>query len=89
MVILLSQFRIVMVRREKQIEAHMSRLHARPRQVEVEPEALRWTPVIVTNSVVSDDEVESEDEEGEGQPLKENNVSSNSRLQRTRHTLRF
>lgn len=73
-----------MVRREKQIEAHMSRLHARPRQVEVEPEALRWTPVIVTNSVVSDDEAESEDEEeeGEGQPLKENNVSSNSRLQR-------
>lgn len=73
-----------MVRREKQIEAHMSRLHARPRQVEVEPEALRWTPVIVTNSVVSDDEAESEDEEeeGEGQPLKENKVSSNSRLQR-------
>lgn len=79
-----------MVRREKQIQTHMSRLHARPRQVEVDPEALRWTPVIVTNSVVSDDEVESEDEEEERerQPVKEHNVSSTRRLQRTRHAPR-
>lgn len=78
------------MRREKQIEAHMSRLHARPRQVDVDSEALRWTPVIVTNSVVSDDDVDSEDEEeeeGEEQPVKENNVSNNSRLRMTTQVL--
>ncbi|CAH2275152.1 histone acetyltransferase KAT6A [Pelobates cultripes] len=57
---------IVLVRREQLIQAHMNRLHARPREVDVDPEALRWTPVIVTNSVVSDDD-ESEDEEDEEQ----------------------
>ncbi|KAM8974105.1 histone acetyltransferase KAT6A isoform 2-T2 [Pelodytes ibericus] len=65
---------IVLVRREQQILAHMTRLQARPREVEVDPEALRWTPVIVTNSVVSDEEDDSEEEEDEEQrqPLKDN-----------------
>ncbi|KAM4749468.1 histone acetyltransferase KAT6A [Rhinophrynus dorsalis] len=67
--------RIVLVRREQQIQSHMSRLQARPREVEVDPEALRWTPVIVTNSVVSDEEDENseeeEEEEEQRQPLKD------------------
>ena len=52
---------------------HMTRLQARPRQLEVDPDCLRWTPVIVTNTVVSegegdddDDEDEEEDREQEG-----------------------
>lgn len=60
------------MRREKLVANHMARLKARPRQLEVDPECLRWTPVIVTNTVVSDadgddddddDEEEEEDEE--------------------------
>lgn len=68
---------IVLVRREQQIQTHVNRLQARPRQVEVDPEALRWTPVIVSNSVVSDGEAESEDdeEETERQPINDNKVS--------------
>ncbi|XP_061907580.1 histone acetyltransferase KAT6A isoform X1 [Entelurus aequoreus] len=56
--------RTVLVRREKLVSNHMARLKARPRQLEVDPECLRWTPVIVTNTVVSDgDEDEDEDDE--------------------------
>ncbi|XP_075457630.1 histone acetyltransferase KAT6A isoform X4 [Ascaphus truei] len=64
---------MVLVRREQLIEAHMSRQKVRPREVEVDPEALRWTPIIVTNSVVSDDERDSEEDEDEAQrrPLKD------------------
>lgn len=59
---------MVLVRRDKLVITHMNRLKARPRQLEVDPECLRWTPVIVTNTVVSDadgDEDEDEDEEEE------------------------
>lgn len=41
----------------------MARLKARPRQLEVDPECLRWTPVIVTNTVVSDRDSDDDDEE--------------------------
>lgn len=58
--------RLVLVRREKLISTHMSRLQARPRQLEVDPDCLRWTPVIVSNTVVSDgDGEDDEDEEAE------------------------
>uniref|UniRef100_A0A671YCW6 Histone acetyltransferase n=1 Tax=Sparus aurata TaxID=8175 RepID=A0A671YCW6_SPAAU len=62
--------RLVLVRREKLVVSHMTRLKARPRQLEVDPDSLRWTPVIVTNTVVSDadrddDDDEEEDEEPE------------------------
>lgn len=53
----------------------MSRLRARPRLLEVDPDCLRWTPVIVTNTVVSDDGEEDDDEEEEEEEdaEKENN----------------
>lgn len=62
--------RLVLVRREKLVSNHMARLKARPRLLEVDPECLRWTPVIVTNTVVSDadgddDDDEEDDEQGE------------------------
>lgn len=41
----------------------MARLKARPRQLDVDPECLRWTPVIVTNTVVSDPEGDDDNEE--------------------------
>lgn len=61
-------FRLVLIRRDKLVINHMNRLKARPRQLDVDPECLRWTPVIVTNTVVSegdDDDDDSEDEEEE------------------------
>lgn len=63
------------MRREKLVSNHMSRLKARPRRLEVDPECLRWTPVIVTNTVVSDadgdDDDEDEDEDQEDEKRKE------------------
>lgn len=54
------------------MSSHMSRLQARPRQLEVDPECLRWTPVIVTNTVVSEgDDDDEEDEEAEEDNRKE------------------
>ena len=50
----------------------MSRLKARPRQLEVDPECLRWTPVIVTNTVVSDADGDDDDEEEDEEPKKDN-----------------
>lgn len=64
--------RLVLVRREKLVNNHMARLKARPRQLEVDPECLRWTPVIVTNTVVSDPEGE-EDNEEDDEDLEEDN----------------
>ncbi|XP_041855859.1 LOW QUALITY PROTEIN: histone acetyltransferase KAT6A [Melanotaenia boesemani] len=55
--------RLVLVRREKIVSSHMARLKARPRQLEVDPECLRWTPVIVTNTVVSDEEGHDDDDD--------------------------
>ena len=67
------------MRREKLVVSHMTRLKARPRQLEVDPDSLRWTPVIVTNTVVSDadrddDDDDEEDEEPEEDKCKEVNT---------------
>ena len=51
------------MRREKLISIHMSRLQARPRQLEVDPDSLRWTPVVVSSIVVSEGEGEDDEEE--------------------------
>uniref|UniRef100_A0A674F372 Histone acetyltransferase n=1 Tax=Salmo trutta TaxID=8032 RepID=A0A674F372_SALTR len=57
--------RLVLVRKEKLVSSHMACLTARPRLLEVDPDCLRWTPVIVTNTVVSEEEEEEEEEEGD------------------------
>lgn len=44
----------------------MTKLQLNLRPVDVDPECLRWTPVIVSNSVVSEEE-EEEAEEGENE----------------------
>ncbi|KAK1154463.1 hypothetical protein AOXY_G28820 [Acipenser oxyrinchus oxyrinchus] len=62
--------RLVLLRREKMILEHMARLRARPRHIELHPESLHWTPVIVSNTVLSEEE-EEEEEEGGGDPGKE------------------
>ncbi|XP_054979636.1 histone acetyltransferase KAT6A isoform X1 [Sorex araneus] len=56
----------VIIRREKLIQDHMAKLQLNLRPVDVDPECLRWTPVIVCNSVVSEEE-EEEAEEGENE----------------------
>ncbi|XP_017401427.1 histone acetyltransferase KAT6A isoform X1 [Cebus imitator] len=56
----------VIIRREKLIQDHMAKLQLNLRPVDVDPECLRWTPVIVSNSVVSEEE-EEEAEEGENE----------------------
>lgn len=60
--------RFVIIRREKLIQDHMTKLQLNLRPVDVDPECLRWTPVIVSNSVVSEEE-EEEAEEGESEEL--------------------
>lgn len=64
-----------MVRREKLVVNHMTRLKARPRQLDVDPECLRWTPVIVTNTVVSDADGDEEEEDEEPQADNRKEVS--------------
>ncbi|XP_019740738.1 histone acetyltransferase KAT6A isoform X2 [Hippocampus comes] len=61
--------RTVLVRREKLIDNHIARLKTRPRQLEVDPECLRWTPVIVTNTVVSDAEDDEDEEDDQEQTV--------------------
>ncbi|XP_044519483.1 histone acetyltransferase KAT6A [Gracilinanus agilis] len=56
----------VIIRREKLIQDHMAKLQVNLRPVDVDPECLRWTPVIVSNSVVSEEE-EDDAEEGENE----------------------
>ena len=60
--------RFVIIRREKLIQDHMAKLQLNLRPVDVDPECLRWTPVIVSNSVVSEEEEEESDEEENGEP---------------------
>ena len=43
----------------------MAKLQLNLRPVDVDPECLRWTPVIVSNSVVSEEEEEEEEEDEE------------------------
>ncbi|XP_019357924.1 PREDICTED: histone acetyltransferase KAT6B isoform X3 [Gavialis gangeticus] len=54
--------RFVIVRREKLILSHMEKLKANPRVNEVDPESLRWTPLLVSNAAVSEEEREAEKE---------------------------
>lgn len=61
--------RTVLVRREKLIDNHIARLKTRPRQLEVDPECLRWTPVIVTNTVVSDADEDEDEEDAQEQTV--------------------
>nr|XP_044986445.1 histone acetyltransferase KAT6A isoform X2 [Jaculus jaculus] len=58
----------VIIRREKLIQDHMAKLQLNLRPVDVDPECLRWTPVIVSNSVVSEEEEEDADD-GEKEEL--------------------
>lgn len=54
----------------------MAKLQVNLRPVDVDPECLRWTPVIVSNTVVSEDEdEETEEGENEEQQQKEREVS--------------
>ncbi|CAJ1080328.1 histone acetyltransferase KAT6B isoform X1 [Xyrichtys novacula] len=52
--------RIVLIRRERLIQRHMDSLRANPRQNEVDPDALRWTPSTTHNAVLSEEEREAE-----------------------------
>ncbi|XP_030806937.1 histone acetyltransferase KAT6B isoform X3 [Camarhynchus parvulus] len=54
--------RFVIIRREKLISSHMEKLKANPRINEVDPESLRWTPLLVPNAAVSEEEREAEKE---------------------------
>lgn len=56
----------MIIRREKLIQEHMAKLRTNVRPIDVDAECLRWTPVIVSNSVVSEDE-EEETEDGENE----------------------
>ncbi|XP_036065397.1 histone acetyltransferase KAT6A isoform X2 [Onychomys torridus] len=58
----------VIIRREKLIQDHMAKLQLNLRPVDVDPECLRWTPVIVSNSVVSEEEEEEADEGDKEEP---------------------
>ncbi|XP_055360249.1 histone acetyltransferase KAT6B isoform X2 [Betta splendens] len=52
--------RIVLIRRERQIQRHVERLRANPRQNTVDPDALRWTPPSGFSAVLSEEEREAE-----------------------------
>ncbi|XP_067395411.1 histone acetyltransferase KAT6B isoform X2 [Emydura macquarii macquarii] len=54
--------RFVIIRREKLISSHMEKLKANPRVNEVDPESLSWTPLLVSNAAVSEEEREAEKE---------------------------
>lgn len=66
------------MRREKVVTNHMARLKARPRQLEVDPECLRWTPVIVTNTVVSDADGDDDDDDDDEEPQDDNRKEVNT-----------
>lgn len=55
-----SRNRIVLIRRERLIQRHMEKLRANPRQIKVDPDALRWTPSTTLNAVLSEEEREAE-----------------------------
>ncbi|KTG33999.1 hypothetical protein cypCar_00013434 [Cyprinus carpio] len=59
--------RVIILRREKLVDSHMARLKTKPRLLEVDPDCLRWTPVIITNTVVSEGEADEDEEEEEGE----------------------
>lgn len=69
--------RFVIIRREKLIQEHMAKLRNNVRPIDVDAECLRWTPVIVSNSVVSEDE-EEETEDGENEEQQHDKDSESS-----------
>lgn len=52
--------RIVLIRRERLIQRHVEKLRANPRRIDVDPDALRWTPSTTLNAVLSEEEREAE-----------------------------
>ncbi|XP_051030724.1 histone acetyltransferase KAT6B isoform X3 [Phodopus roborovskii] len=54
--------RFVIIRREKLILDHMEKLKNCSRPNELDPESLRWTPILISNAVVSEEEREAEKE---------------------------
>ncbi|XP_036381400.1 histone acetyltransferase KAT6B-like isoform X3 [Megalops cyprinoides] len=52
--------RFVIIRRDKLIQRHMERLKSHPRLNEVDPDCLRWSPVMAVNAVLSEEEREAE-----------------------------
>ncbi|XP_036054952.1 histone acetyltransferase KAT6B isoform X3 [Onychomys torridus] len=54
--------RFVIIRREKLILGHMEKLRNCSRSNELDPESLRWTPILISNAVVSEEEREAEKE---------------------------
>ncbi|XP_050998817.1 histone acetyltransferase KAT6B isoform X2 [Acomys russatus] len=54
--------RFVIIRREKLILGHMEKLKRCSRPNELDPESLRWTPILISNAVVSEEEREAEKE---------------------------
>ncbi|XP_028822753.1 histone acetyltransferase KAT6B-like isoform X1 [Denticeps clupeoides] len=52
--------RVVIVRRLRLILKHVEQLRARPRQYEVDPDSLRWSPAVSLNAMLSEEEREAE-----------------------------
>ncbi|XP_056387250.1 histone acetyltransferase KAT6B isoform X4 [Hyla sarda] len=52
----------VIIRRGKLMESYMSKVKSRPRVNEVDPDCLRWIPIISPNTAVSEEEQEVEKE---------------------------
>ncbi|KFP25118.1 Histone acetyltransferase KAT6A, partial [Colius striatus] len=78
----------VIIRREKLIQEHMAKLRTNVRPIDVDAECLRWTPVIVSNSVVSEDE-EEETEDGENEEQQQQKEKDpESRMERWRGQLK-
>lgn len=50
----------MLVRRERLIQRHTERLRDNPHKTVVDPGALRWTPSITLNAVLSEEEREAE-----------------------------
>ncbi|ETE63481.1 Histone acetyltransferase KAT6B, partial [Ophiophagus hannah] len=54
--------KFTVIRREKLISRYMEKLKNHPRANEVDPESLRWSPLLVPNAAVSEEEREAEKE---------------------------
>ncbi|XP_069096951.1 histone acetyltransferase KAT6B isoform X1 [Pleurodeles waltl] len=78
--------RFVIIRREKLINSHIEKLKARPRRNEVDPECLRWTPIIVSNGAVSEEEDDDDDDDGEEDEDEEDREAEKEADQLTEHT---
>ncbi|KAJ8264322.1 hypothetical protein GJAV_G00147800 [Gymnothorax javanicus] len=52
--------RFVIIRRDRLIQKHMEKLQSNPRPNEVDPDCLRWSPIMALNAVLSEEEREAE-----------------------------